>query len=53
VEHERVNIGPQLYDHAVRHEPADEVNVTAEAIELGDCHRTLEPLIFPRKSRQD
>ena len=38
---EGINVGAKLSHqerHPVRHEPADEVHVAAEPVELGDCH---------------
>lgn len=47
VEGERIDIEPKLGDNEldpVPHQPADEVHVSAEAVELGDDHGALLPL---------
>lgn len=43
--HERIGIGAQLGDderHLVRHQSADEVDIAAQAAELGDHDRRLQ-----------
>jgi hypothetical protein len=45
MQHERINISPQLCDHewhAVGHKAADEMNVAAEAVQLGDGDGAFE-----------
>jgi hypothetical protein len=54
MQHERVNVGPQFGDqerHTVWHQTADEVNIAAQTIELGDDHRTFSAARF-RESRR-
>lgn len=46
VQHERINVGPQLRDRKRNfscHQPADEMHVSVQPIQLGD-DRTLAPL---------
>jgi hypothetical protein len=46
MEHEGIRVGPQLgHDerHPLRHQAADEGDVAAQAIQLGDDHRALRP----------
>jgi hypothetical protein len=53
MQHERVNVGPELGDqerHPVGHQAADEVNIAAETIELGDDNCTFSAACF-RESR--
>jgi hypothetical protein len=47
VQHERINVRPRLRDderNFLRHQPADEMHVSAQPIQLGDDDRTLAPL---------
>jgi len=44
MQHEWIGFCPEFGDDkrdALRHQPGDEGNVSGEAIELGDNHRTL------------
>ena len=53
MQHERVNVGSQFGDqerHPVGHQTADEVNIAAETIELGDDDGTFTAACF-RESR--
>src|SRR5262249_34971685 len=46
VEHERINVRPQFSNderNLLRHQPADEMHVTAQPVQLGDDDRTLAP----------
>ena len=52
VQHERINVRAKLCDqegHLVRHEPADEMNIAAEPVQLRDGYVAPASLRRPRR----